>query len=123
MIDQLRVEASVTGLCELLEWARSTDDYRRVRRDERAILAAIETVLMHAPWFGYRRVVAQLRRAGWSVGDRVVRRLRKGLQRTRSVGRVRVQTTDSHHPYTPYPNLIRGLQRTRPNQVWAAAIP
>jgi hypothetical protein len=39
---------------------------------------------------------------------------------TRSVGRVRVQTTDSQHPHPRYPNRIQGLQLTRPDQVWVA---
>ena len=56
--------------------------------------------LCHRHGGNHRRVVAQSQREGVVVGERVVRRLLKGLQRTRSVGRVRVRTTDSNHPYT-----------------------
>jgi putative transposase len=77
-------------------------------------------MLMRQPGFGYGRVVAQLKREGWTVGERVIRRLLRGLQRTRSVGRVRVQTTDSQHSYTRYANLIGGLRITGPNPVWVA---
>jgi putative transposase len=122
VIDQLRDQGPITQLCALFGCPRSTDYYRAPRRDEQAVLEAIEQVLMHQPWFGYRRVVAQLKRDGWAVGERVVRRLLKSLPHTRSVGRVRVQTTDSHHPYIRYANLIRGLRVTRPNQVWGADI-
>lgn len=120
MIDQLRSQAPIKQLCTLFACPRSTYYYRASRRDEQAVLDAIEQVLMHQPWFGYRRVVAQLQREGWTVGERVVRRLLKGLARTRSVGRVRARTTDSNHPYTRYANLIRGLRVTRPNVVWVA---
>ncbi len=122
MIDSLRAEVPVSQLCEVFDCARSTYYYQPVKRDERQLLQAIEVILMHQPWFGYRRVVAQLKREGWMVGERVVRRLLTQLQHSRAVGRVRVQTTDSNHPYTRYRNLIRGAQITRPNQVWVADI-
>jgi putative transposase len=120
MIDPLRDQASIQQLCTLFCCPRRTYYYRAERHDEQAVVDAIEQVLMHQPWFGYRRVVAQLKREGWTVGERLVRRLLKGLQRTRSVGRVRVQTTNSQHPYTRYANLIRGWRVTRPNVVWVA---
>src|SRR5688572_31703513 len=82
----------------------------------------MEQILMRRPWFGYRRVVAQLHREGVQVGETVVRRLLKVLGHTRSVGQVRVQTTDSHHPYTRYTNLIQGWTLKHPNQVWVADI-
>lgn len=33
-----------------------------------------------------------------------------------------VKTTDSDHSYPVYPNLLKGLQVTRPNQAWVANI-
>src|SRR5512140_3163165 len=122
MIDTLRAETSVQHLCTVFDCPRSTYYYRPVQRDETALLAAIEQVLMRHPWFGYRRVVAQLQREGVQVGETVVRRLLKTLGHTCSVGSVRVQTTDSHHSYTRYTNLIRGMTPKRPNQVWVADI-
>lgn len=122
MIASLRADAPVAQRCDLFACARSTYYYRPVHRDESALLEAIEAVLMHQPWFGYRRVVAQLKREGWAAGERVVRRLLKQLQHSRAVGHVRVQTTDSNHPYTRYTNLIRGAKITRPNQLWVADI-
>jgi transposase InsO family protein len=35
---------------------------------------------------------------------------------------MRIQTTDSHHPHPRYPNRIKGLNLTRPDQVWVADI-
>jgi len=91
-----------------------------MRRDEADLVAAIEQVLMRRPWLGDRRVVPQLKREGVMVGETVVRRLLRQLEHTRSVGQVRVQTTNSNHPYTRYTNLIRGLKAKQPNQVWVA---
>jgi putative transposase len=50
------------------------------------------------------------------------RRLLRQLAHTCSVGQVRVQTTDSNHPYTRYTNLIRGVKPKLPNQIWVADI-
>ncbi len=120
MIDALQAESSVQQLCAVFDCPRSTYYYQPVQRDEAALLAAIEQVLMRHPWFGYRRVVAQLQREGVQVGETVVRRLLKTLGHSCSVGQVRVQTTDSHHAYTRYTNLIKGLKVKQPNQIWVA---
>jgi transposase InsO family protein len=122
MIQSLSGEVPIQRLCQVFDCPRSTYYYQSVRADERPLLTAIEQVLMRRPWFGYRRVLAQLRRQGLQVGETVVRRLLKSLGGSRSVGQVRVQTTDSQHSYTRYPNLIRGMALRQPNQVWVADI-
>jgi len=63
-----------------------------------------------------------LRREGWSVNGKRVRRLmaEMGLQGKAPVRRQR--TTDSRHDFPRYPNLVVGLVVTRPDQVWVADI-
>jgi len=122
MIQDLKTEASIPQVCDVFDCPRRTDYYQSVRRDESQVVAAIEQVLMRRPWFGYRRLVAQLQRDGLNVGETGVRRLLKELAHSRSVGQVRVQTTHSNHPYTRYTHLIRGLKVKAPNQVWVADI-
>jgi len=122
MIRRLKSEAPVQRLCQVFDCPRSTYYYQSVRADDTPLLNAIEQVLMRRPWFGYRRVLAQLRREGVQVGETVVRRLMKALGASRAVGQVRVQTTDSRHSYARYPNLIRGMALRQPNQVWVADI-
>jgi putative transposase len=122
MIDSLQAEASIQQLCKVFNCPRSTYYYQSMKGDEADLVAAIEAVLMRRPWFGYRRVVAQLRREGVMVGETVVRRILRQLEHTRSVGQVRVQTTDSNHSYTRYSNLIRGMKPKVPNQIWVADI-
>lgn len=79
---------------------------------------ALEQLLMRWPFYGYRRLVAQLRREGFTVGERVVRRLLQQLNTSRSVGQVRILTTDSRHSHWRYPNLVRQLPLRYPDQVW-----
>ena len=77
---------------------------------------------MRWPFYGYRRVTAQLKREGQEVGETRVRRLLKQLDHSCSIGRVRITTTDSDHNLPRYPNLVKGLEITRPNQVWTSDI-
>jgi putative transposase len=120
MIQHLSAEAPVGERCELFDCPRSTYYYQSVRHDDSRVLAAIEYGLMRCPWFGYRRVVAQLNWEGIQAGETVVRRLLKALEHSHAVGQVRVHTTDSNHAYTRYSNMIRGLTLSHPNQLWVA---
>jgi putative transposase len=74
------------------------------------------------PTYGYRRLTAMLRREGWSVNGKRVRRLmaEMGLQGKAPARRRR--TTDSRHDFPRYPNLVERLEVTRPDQVWVADI-
>jgi transposase InsO family protein len=63
-----------------------------------------------------------LRREGWTVNGKRVRRLmaEMGLEGKAPVRRRR--TTDSRHDFPRYANLVAGLGVTRPDQVWVADI-
>jgi transposase InsO family protein len=63
-----------------------------------------------------------LRREGWSVNGKRVRRLmaEMGLKHEAPVRRRR--TTDSRHDFPRYPNLVERLEVNRPDQVWVADI-
>lgn len=122
MINQLKGSYPVQTLCRLLACPRSTYYYRSPAKDEAALLAAMEQILMRWPFYGYRRLLAQLGREGFSVGERVVRRLLKQLGGSRQVGRVRIHTTDSRHAHWRYPNLIKNKVITYPDEVWIADI-
>ena len=65
---------------------------------------------------------AQLQRQGWQVGETRVRRLLRQLNHSCNVGRVRVQTTDSRHNGHRFPNRLKGLRLSRPDQAWVADI-
>jgi putative transposase len=122
MIRQLAAEYPVRVLCEVLDVPRSTVYYEpQPKPDDAALLEAIEQVLMRRPFYGYRRVTAQLKREDVDVGETRVRRLLSALDHSASVGRAR-STTDSRHGERRFPNLIKGLDITAPNQVWVADI-
>jgi transposase InsO family protein len=112
-----------TRVCGALGCPRSTYYYEPVVNPQDAVyLEAIERLLMRWPFYGYRRVTAQLNREGYEIGETRVRRLLSQIDHSVTVGRVRVSTTDSDHDWPRYPNLVKGLAVTRPNQVWVADI-
>lgn len=119
---QLKASYPVTELCALLNCARSSYYYKPRDKDEAALIAAIEDVMMRWPRYGYRRILAQLHREGIAVGERVVRRLLKVLGGSYQVGRVRICTTDSNHEHWRYPNLLKQVVATYPDHVWIADI-
>lgn len=123
MIAHLKMDYPVTTLCEVLDCPRSTVYYEpQAKPSDGSLMAAIDQILMRYPFYGYRRVLHQLRREGWPVGEHVVRRVLREMGHRPSVGKVRVQTTHSQHNYHRYPNLIRGMQAQRPNDIWVADI-
>ena len=122
MISHLKENYSINFLCQVLNCPRSSYYYQSQPGDDEPLVEAIEQILLRWPFYGYRRVLAQLQRQGWLTGETRVRRLLKQLNHTRSVGRVRVQTTDSHHNGHRFPNQLKGVTLTRPDQAWVADI-
>lgn len=91
--------------------------------DEDADLrTALQRLAGEWPTYGYRRLTAMLRREGWAVNSKRVRRLMiaLGIHGQRPLRRTR--TTDSNHAFPRFPNLVEGLEVVRPEQVWVGDI-
>ncbi len=107
----------MSDLCQWLDCSRSSYYTQPKDNDETVLREAAEQILLRFPYYGYRKLQKALARQQITVGEHRVRRLLRQLGMTRSVGKVRVQTTDSNHPHPRYPNRIKGLKLTRPDQV------
>ena len=120
---RLAGEYPVRWLCRLLDCPRA-GLYRTpaVAADEAKLRKSVERVAGAWPTYGYRRVRAMLRRDGWAVNAKRVRRVMRELGLTAAPPPRRVRTTDSDHPFPRYPNLVADLSVTRPDQVWVADI-
>jgi len=117
MICTLRSDYPVTLLRDLLDYPRSSFYYQpQSCPEDLALVEAIEDILMRWPFYGYRRLLHQLKR-DWDVGETRVRRLLQWMDVTCQVGRVRIQTTDSQHGHQRYPNRIKGVRPKRANQI------
>ena len=74
--------------CRLVNQPRGTQRYRPTQRDDEDTLSqAIVTLASEYGRYGYRRITALLKRAGWKVGKDWVERIwrREGLKGKRVV--------------------------------------
>jgi transposase InsO family protein len=111
-------------VCRLLDFPRATL-YRPPTAgpaDDDDLRPALVRLAGDWPTYGYRRLTALLKREGFAVNAKRVRRLmaEAGLVGPAPVRRPR--TTDSDHAFPRYPNLVEGLEVVRPDQVWVADI-
>ena len=74
------------------------------------------------PTYGYRRLTAMMRRLGWPVNANRVRRWMDELGIHGAPPVRKKRTTNSNHAFPRYPNLVKDLEITRPDQVWVADI-
>lgn len=84
------------------------------------LMRRIDEQYLLTPFYGWPRMLAHLRRAGYEINGKRVRRLMRlmGLQALYPKPRTRL-----HHPeHRVYPYLLRGLAIERPDQVWCADI-
>ena len=113
----------VKTVCEVLDLARSTYYNKASIKDgDDKLKAAIETIIMKRPYYGYRRITHEMKRKGHIVGETRIRRLLEELEHSCGVGKVRLSTTDSKHGLPRHPNLTKGLEITHLNQVWVSDI-
>jgi putative transposase len=74
------------------------------------------------PTYGYRRLTEMMRREGWKVNGKRVRRWMDELGINGTPPKRGQRTTNSCHSFPRYPNLVENLEITRPNQVLVADI-
>jgi len=84
------------------------------------LMKLIDVQFMETPWYGSRQMARHLRRQGYAVGRKRIRRLmgRMGL----SAVYQRPRTTVPHPEHRKWPYLLRNITIDRPNQVWCADI-
>ncbi len=122
----LATPLAVERLCRLVEVSRAgfyrwrhaspVEDRDLDLRDE------IQRIALEWSCYGWRRVTAELRRRGWAVNHKRVRRILREdnllcLRRQKFV-----VTTDSNHSRPVYPNLAGEMTLTGIDQLWVADI-
>jgi len=130
VIEQVREEhpeMSIERLCRLMGLSRSWYYARPVAAENKAhkdveLRDAIERIVLEFPGYGYRRVTAALKRAGWTVNHKRVLRLMREESLLCQLKRRFVLTTDSAHAFGRYPNLIKDIEIDELDQVWISDI-
>ena len=122
MIEADHPRLSVARQCALVSISRSTFSDRPAGETplNLALMRLIDEVFLETPWYGSRQMARHLRRQGYTVGRKRVRRLmaRMGLAAIDQQPR----TTVPHPEHRTYPYLLRGLRIERPDQVWCSDI-
>jgi transposase InsO family protein len=114
----------VRVVCAVLDLPRSSFYYQRAAPApaDPPLRSALLRLAAEWPTYGYRRLTAQLRREGFPVNSKRVRRLMTELGLAGHPPVRRVCTTNSKHPFPRYPNLVQGRVATRPDEIWVADI-
>ena len=122
MIDSTLKKLSIAKQCKLLSISRSTFYY--APKGESALnlklMRLIDERFLKRPGAGSRQMTRWLRRKGYCVNRKRVRRLMRLLGISAVYPKPR--TSVSNHEHRIYPYLLRDLIIDRPNQVWCSDV-
>ena len=122
MIRPEHPKLSVVRQCDLVSISRSGFYYQPTGETSLnlTLMRLIDVQFLETPWYGSRQMARHLRREGYTVGRKRVRRLmaKMGLEPIYQ----RPRTTVPHPGHQVYPYLLRERVIDRPNQVWCADI-
>lgn len=113
---------SVRRQCELLSLNRSSLYYTAVPMDpdDIRLMDAIDKEFTQCPFYGVRKITRELRKDGYAVGRKRVRRLMR-LMGLMPIFPMR-NTSRRNWDHQIYPYLLRGVVINRVNQVWSMDI-
>jgi putative transposase len=121
MVEPEHPDLSITRQCQLLSIVRSS--YYRAPTGESemnlALMRLIDAQFLETPWYGSRQMARHLRRQGWGVGRKRVRRLMRQMGLVPIYQRRRTSVPHPEHRGSRY--LLRDLAIEQPNQVWCAS--
>jgi len=122
MVDPDQARLSIARQCCLVSIARSSFYYQGKGESplNLRLMRLIDEQFLETPFYGSRQMKRWLRRQGYRVSRKRVRRLMRllGLQAIFQ----RPRTSEPHPEHRIYPYLLRDLQITRPNHVWCADV-
>jgi putative transposase len=113
---------SLTRQSQLLELSRSSLYYEAAPISDRdlELMRAIDELHMKHPFMGSRSIRDQLQDKGYQVGRQHVSTLMKKMGIAALYKKPRL--SKPHPDHKVYPYLLRGMEITRANHVWAADI-
>ena len=122
MVDREHPSLSMTGQCALLGVSRSGLYYRSrgTSEEDLALMQAMDRQYLETPFYGSRRMRVWLEREGMVVSRKRVQRLMRTMG-LRAIYRG-PRTSRPAPEHRVYPYLLRNVQITQPNQVWAMDI-
>src|SRR5688500_5098175 len=128
LVERPAAERALKSLGEAVGLSPSTIS-RRLRASvatttnkEQELRTQIQSIALEMRSYGYRPITKELHRRGVIVNHKLVLRLMRVDNLLCLRRRAFVNTTDSNHKLTIYPNLARDLVLSHINQLWVADI-
>ena len=113
---------SIARQCDLLSISRSSFYYEEQGESlfNQKLMRLIDEQFLETPSWGARQMKRYLRRQGYCVNRKRIRRLmlKMGLEAIYQ----KPNTSKPHPEHRIYPYLLRGVDIVRPNQLWCADI-
>lgn len=122
MANKGREKISKRRQCELLELNRSTAYYEPepISEADLRLMHRTDEMFTECPFFGSRRLMEHLNVEGFDVGRDKVRSI-MGMLGLEAIY-PKKNTSIRNQMHRVYPYLLKGMEITRPNQVWSADI-
>lgn len=104
-------------------WLERSNTFQDKAREDEIILEEIRKICKEITGYGYRRMTVELHNRGFLVNHkRVLRLMRENDLLIKKKTAFKPTTTDSDHDNPVYPNLIKNMPITHPDQVWVSDI-
>lgn len=115
-------QISIQRQCELLDISRSGWYYEPLPETDfnLALMRIMDEQYLKTPFYGVRQMTAHLRRCGYEVNEKRIRRLLRLMGLEAIYPKPNLSIADKMH--TVYPYLLRGIAITSVNHVWSTDI-
>jgi putative transposase len=121
MMEPSHENLSLRRQCELLSLNRSTVYYKpRALFDDTTLANEIYQLWHEMPFYGYRRMTAELRRRGHQVNGKRVLRLMKEMHLEALYPKPQTSLKGKKHKIYPY--LLKDVEVAAPNEAWCTDI-
>lgn len=122
IISKSNKDLSIVRQCRLLNINRASFYYEPIPdgEDTVTLMNEIQDIWERYPFYGYRRITATLRRAGYKINHKRTQRLMNKMGLQALYPKPRLSQANAGHKKYPY--LLKDISLERPNQVWATDI-
>jgi putative transposase len=122
MIDPNHPRLSIVRQCELVAISRSSFYYEGKGESflNLELMRLIDEEFLENPYYGSRQMTRHLRRQGYCVSRKRIRRLMRKMGLTPIYQKPR--TSEPHPEHRIYPYLLRDVPIDRPDHVWCADV-